>query len=56
MAFDVGQLLMQAFSTAYHSRALPANATGPISLCVFSDDNNDREEEGFNVNYLMLAC
>ncbi|ROT66267.1 neuropilin-1 isoform X1 [Penaeus vannamei] len=33
-----------------------ANATGPISLCVFSDDNNDREEEGFNVNYLMLAC
>ncbi|XP_037787951.1 uncharacterized protein LOC119583502 isoform X2 [Penaeus monodon] len=33
-----------------------ANATGPISLCVYSDDNNDREEEGFNANYLMLAC
>jgi len=33
-----------------------ANATGPIQACVFSDDNNDREEEGFNGNYLMMPC
>jgi len=32
------------------------NATGPISVCVNSDDNNEREEEGFNMNFLMLAC
>jgi len=34
-----------------------ANATGPItSLYVNTDSNNDREEEGFALDYMMMAC
>jgi len=33
-----------------------ANATGPIVLTVMSDDNGEREEEGFSGSYTMLGC
>lgn len=32
------------------------NATGPANLQVVSDDENEREEEGFYANYMMMAC
>ncbi|KAG7176658.1 putative neuropilin-1-like, partial [Homarus americanus] len=42
--------------TANAGDKLCVNATGPISLTVFTDDNNEREEEGFSAAYMMMAC
>jgi len=36
--------------------SITANATGPITMLVRSDDENAQEEEGFCAEYMMLPC
>jgi len=40
----------------YADFPIMANATGPISIGVVSDDNNENLEEGFSGSYTMMGC
>ncbi|KAK4303843.1 hypothetical protein Pmani_024188 [Petrolisthes manimaculis] len=38
------------------SLSVTANATGPITILVVSDDDNSNLEEGFSLSYTMMSC
>ncbi|XP_050732124.1 uncharacterized protein LOC127006338 [Eriocheir sinensis] len=40
----------------FESLSTMINATSPMTIQVVSDDSNEREEEGFHANYMMMAC
>ncbi|XP_063852275.1 uncharacterized protein LOC135095399 [Scylla paramamosain] len=44
------------FCGDHQQLSVVANATGPIHIGVCTDDSNEKEEEGFYAQYLMLGC
>ncbi|KAK7066141.1 hypothetical protein SK128_026520 [Halocaridina rubra] len=54
--FDYLAINAEKLCGDFASYTATANATGPIYLGVGSDSDNEREEEGFSGNYMMMGC